>query len=426
MTRAIEPNLWHTTCRETVPTTAPGGDRSVDLAIIGGGFTGAAAALEAAGRGASVCLLEAQTIGHGGSGRNVGLVNAGLWLPADTIIGHLGKPAGERLIEVLGRAPDMVFGLIERHRIDCEATRNGTLHCAHARAGLADLRARLAQLRARAAPVTLIDAAQTARRTGAPGFAGALFDARAGTIQPLAYARGLARAAAQAGASILEHSRPRRVALQGGAWRCETDAGTVSAKHLLLATNAYHAPTGGLVAGPSVPLHYFQIATAPLPEAARARILPGREGCWDTALVMSSFRLDAAGRLIVGGIGNGDGPGGSVHHAWARRKLGALFPWLAHTTIAHAWTGRIAVTGDHIPRIARIGPGALACYGYSGRGIGPGTVFGTLAARALLDNVPDGLPVAPVTAHRERFVTPRAAWYEIGATLTHAIAARRR
>jgi glycine/D-amino acid oxidase-like deaminating enzyme len=173
-----------------------------------------------------------------------------------------------------------------------------------------------------------------------------------------------------------------------------------------------------------VPVHYCQYATAPLPQPLRDSILPGGEGCWDTALVMSSVRMDKAGRLIIGGIGNGEGPGARVHAAWAARKLAALYPALRGMALTHGWTGRIAMTSDHIPKIVEIGPSAYACFGYSGRGIGPGTVFGTQTARALLEGSADPLPVAPVGRHGETLPTARAAWMESGACLIHAAAAR--
>lgn len=419
-----EPNLWRTTARETF--TAPPLDthRTVDLAIIGGGFTGCAAALQAARDGASVCLLEAQTIGHGGSGRNVGLVNAGLWLPPDTVRAQMGDESGTKLLTTLAEAPSRVFGLIAREAIDCEATRNGTLHLAHAPKGLADLAERHRQGRAMGAPLQLLDATETARRTGSTAFHGALFDPRAGTIQPLSYVRGLARAAAQAGAILHEQSPVQSVTRQADLWHVTSGPRTLRARRLLIATNAYHLNLGPALRPAYVPVHYCQYATDPLPPALLDTILLGGEGCWDTALVMSSVRRDLAGRLIIGGIGNGTGPGARVHAAWARRKLAALYPALKDTPLTHGWTGRIAMTGDHIPKIVAFGPDAYAIFGYSGRGIGPGTVFGTQAAQALLSGSDDLLPLAPLRQHRETAPAAQAAYFETGACLTHALSDR--
>lgn len=419
-----EPNLWRTTARENFSAQPLDRNRTIDLAVIGGGFTGCAAALQAARQGASVCLLEAATIGHGGSGRNVGLVNAGLWLPPDTIRAQLGETVGTRLLTTLAEAPSRVFALIDREAIDCEATRNGTLHLAHAPKGVADLTERHRQGRAMGAPLELLDAQETARRTGSTAFHGALFDPRAGTIQPLSYVRGIARAATQAGATLHEQSPVQSVTRQGNVWHITSGPHTLRARRLLVATNAYHLHLGPAFRPGFVPVHYCQYATDPLPPALLDTILPGGEGCWDTALVMSSVRRDRDGRLIIGGIGNGSGHGAQVHAAWARRKLTAIYPALKDTLLTQGWTGRIAMTGDHIPKIVAFGPDAYAIFGYSGRGIGPGTVFGTEAARALLSGREDALPLAPIRQHREAAPAAQAAWYETGACLTHAVAAR--
>lgn len=417
-------NLWHATCAER-PDVAPlAQDLTVDLAVIGGGFTGCSAALEAARQGASVCLLEAETIGHGGSGRNVGLVNAGLWLPPEDVIAQMGRDAGLRLISALAKAPAQVFDLIQRESIACEPTRAGTLHLAHSANGYRDLMSRHQQGVRLGAPVSLLDTAETARRTGSAIFHGALLDPRAGTVQPLGYVRGLARAALASGAQLHVHSPVRALSYDQGRWRLEVNGRTVKARALLMATNAYHLGIKDPFQPEFVTVHYCQFATEPLSKAQRMSILPNGEGCWDTALVMSSLRMDGAGRLILGGIGNGDGFGGALHSGWAARKLATLFPDLARHRFTHGWSGRIAMTQDHIPKIVQFGPRALACFGYSGRGIGPGTVFGQASARALLLDSYDALPVAPVTTHSERFVPARSLFYETGAALVHAIAAR--
>lgn len=414
-------NLWHSSAPPMGPTPPLTQDGSYDLVVIGGGFTGTAAALEAARRGARVALLEAEHLGHGGSGRNVGLVNAGLWVPPEEVVALMGEAPGHRLMGCLAQGPATVWQIIAREGIDCEATPNGTLHLAHSPKGLADLQDRHRQGRALGWPVVLLDAAETARRTGSTAFHGALFDPRAGTIQPLSYARGLAAAALRAGAALHEGTRVSRVRREGGDWVITANGHTLRARSLLLATNAYF---DGLDLGyrpEFVAVSYFQMATAPMTDRQRADILSGGEGCWDTALVMSSFRTDQAGRIILGAIGNLEGPGRALHAGWARRKLARVWPQLAGLPFEHGWRGRIAMTGDHIPKIVAFGPDAFAVFGYSGRGICPGTLFGTSAAAALLDRKAEGLPVAPVPAHHERFAAVQEAWYETGAILTHAM-----
>jgi glycine/D-amino acid oxidase-like deaminating enzyme len=413
-------NLWRAQRHTGYPRFA--GDIQTELLIVGGGFTGCSAALEAARSGADVTLLDANSIGHGGSGRNVGLVNAGMWVPPEEIIQILGQTEGMRMIDALAVAPDKVFTLIEQENIECEATRNGTLHLAHAPSGLRNLQDRLRQGNQIGAPLQLLDATETRRRTGSSVFHGSLFDPRAGTVQPLAYCRGLAKAAHAAGAGIYQESPVQKITREGTEWLVSANGHTVRAKHLLLATNGYHQLVEGLPSPQFVTVHYSQFATAPLTEQQRERILPGGEGCWDTALVMSSVRVNEEGRLVIGGIGNVDGPGHQIHTRWAARKLAQFYPELAGMPFEYAWQGQIAMTKDHLPKVLSIGPNALSVFGYSGRGIGPGTVYGAQAVRALLFGEEDGLPSAVISRpHRESFTGLRAAYYETGAILTHAL-----
>ena len=418
-------NLWQATARERVSFPPLAGDHEADLAVIGGGFTGCSAALRAAERGGRVVLLEAETIGHGGSGRNVGLVNAGLWLAPDDIAALLGPSEAARLDDALGAAPDRVFALIDRYAIDCEATRAGTLHCAHSPAGLRILQRRHRQLEARGAPVTLLSAEETAARTGTGRYFGALQDARAGTIQPLAYCAGLARAAAGLGASMHEASKVRAVRREGGQWLVSTAGGTVRAKAVLRAVNAYGTAPDDAGTPAFTPVDDFQVATAPLAAAEGAAILPGGEGCWDTARVMSSLRRDRAGRLIIGGIGGLSSAAAKLHLDWSRRKIARLFPQLADCALEYAWHGRIAMTADHIPKIVGAGPNHLSVFGYSGRGIGPGTVFGARAADMLLGSGADVLPLRMIEAYGQTLPAARGLLIELGAAAFHAIDSRR-
>lgn len=137
---------------------------------------------------------------------------------------------------------------------------------------------------------------------------------------------------------------------------------------------------------------------------------------------MSSFRLDAADRMIFGALGNLDGPGGHAHRRWARRKLWALFPQLSGIPFECEWTGRIAMTSTYLPRVQSLGEGAVTLFGYSGRGIAPGTVFGRAAADWATDT--GGFPVPVTPPIPEARAALKAAWYETGAVLTHLTDAR--
>ncbi|WP_431858040.1 NAD(P)/FAD-dependent oxidoreductase [Azospirillum sp.] len=417
--------LWERSA-PPAPVTAPlAGEVAVDVAVVGAGFTGLSAALHLAEAGAKVAVLEGVEIGYGGSGRNVGLVNAGLWIMPDELPRLLGATHGQRLLDLLGDAPSAVFDLVERHGIACEAVRRGTLHCAVGRGGLDELRERVRQWRARGAPVHLLGAEETARRTGTTGYAGSLLDERAGTIQPLAYARGLAAAAIAAGAAIHTASPVVAVSDEGAAWRLRTPGGTVRAAWVIVATNAYTSAVWPEVRSELVHLPYFNLATQPLGEDLARSILPERQGAWDTREVLSSFRLDRQGRLVFGSVGALRGSGRAIHRDWGRRALAKLFPQLRGVAFETEWYGQIGMTADHAPRFHRLGRQVVSFSGYNGRGIAPGTVFGRCLAQLLLGSLPEsGLPLPVSDPMPARHRAAKELYYEAGAQLAHLAGAR--
>ena len=413
-------NLWQESSKENI-SFEPLKDSVVsDLAIIGGGYTGCSAALATAKKGLSVALID-QKIGYGGSGRNVGLVNAGLWLHPKKVEKILGAEAGVKLNNALASAPDLVFGLINENEINCSANRSGTLHCAHSQKGLVDIELRFKQLSEKGAELELLDRNETQQRTGSSSFFSSLLNKKAGTINPLDYCQGLARAAHSQGASIYESTLATKIQSSNNHWMVETSQGSIKAKMLLIATNAYQQPITGIKSSEYTSVQYFQVATEPLPEKISKMILPNGEGCWDTASVMSSFRLDESNRFIIGGVGNLDHIASKIHTKWAKRKMESLFPMLKNIPIKYSWHGRIAMTNSHIPKIVKLGDNAYSIYGYSGRGIGPGTYFGKAVAECLLNNDEDYLPVSPVNHNQELFRSIKSKAFELGATARHLI-----
>lgn len=418
------PNLWHATAPAAPETQPLADDITVDVAVIGGGFTGLSAALHLAEKGASVAVAEAMTIGFGGSGRNVGLVNAGMWTKPDDLIATLGVDTGTRLLTELGNGPSLVYDLVEKHEMDCEAVRNGTLHMAVGQDGVTEIRSREAQWKKFGAPVEVLSADQAKRLTGADGFDGALLDRRAGTIQPLAYARGLARAALEAGARIYTETPLLSAEQKAGVWHLTTPAGTIRAKSVILATNAY----GGLIERTPWTRHieeltilpYFQFATAPLSDNVARSILPERQGCWDTGMVMTSFRMDRQNRMIFGSIGRLDTIAKGTHEAFVKRSLHTLFPQLGDVALEYWWDGRIGMTTNNLPQLHVMAPNVISISGYNGRGIAPGTVFGRALANHVLGE-PNALPLAETPIRPDPWRGLKSAFYRAGAQAKHFI-----
>ncbi|SFB53815.1 Glycine/D-amino acid oxidase [Rhizobium sp. NFR07] len=412
--------LWERTA-PPAPVTAPlEGSVSADVVIVGGGYTGLSAALHLAERGANVVLLEATEIGFGGAGRNVGLINAGMWVMPDDFPKELGDHYGERALDLLGNGPYLVRELIEKHGIACELETSGTLHCAVGPEGITELEDRARQWQKRGAPVTILDAAETERRIGTKAYTGSLLDMRAGTLQPLAYARGLAHAAVKAGAKLHTGSPVIGTGEANGRKTVTTARGEVSADWIIVATDAYSTGPWSEVRREQVHLPYFNLATKPLSANLRRSILPNSEGCWDTKEILSSFRMDQAGRLVFGSVGALRGTGIAVHKAWARRSLKRLFPQLGDVEFEAEWYGKIGMTDNALPRFHKFGKNVIGFSGYNGRGISPGTNFGKVLARHILGEITEQDLPLPLTEVKEQgFRTAREAYYEAGAQIAH-------
>ena len=396
MTAAKPISLWDTSAEEKEPVERAWQDERLDVAIVGGGFTGLSTALFSAEKGLSVRVLEAEQIGHGGSGRNAGMVNPGIWLPPADVRKALGPDYGPRFIDWFGNGPQMVFDLIEKFQIRCEATRNGSIHAAHAPSGVKELEARWKEWDALGCPVELLSRDKVSEMIGTRAFHGGLLDHRAGSINPMGYCRGLARAAIAAGAQINTGVRVTGLRKDGGGWLVETSKGKVRAKAVVLGTNAYTDELWPGLAKTYTPIHYFQLATEPLGEKT-AHILPGRQPIWTTGQIMFSLRRDAFDRIIVGSMGRIFGSKDSgISKRFASKRLARLFPELGPVTFEEAWYGQIAMTPDHLPRIHVLDEGLYTPIGYNGRGITTGTIFGEAISGLLTGMDARELPM-PVT-----------------------------
>lgn len=412
--------LWEQLTPQRPKAEALAGELKVDVCVIGAGFTGLSTALHLLEQGKRVCILEAHETGHGGSGRNVGLVNAGMWIAPDDVEAGLGQAVGSKLVKEMGNAPSVVFGLIDKYAIDCQLQRQGTLHMAHNAAGTADLESRCAQWERRGAPVEIIRGAACHAATGTKRIDAALLDRRAGTLNPMAYVSGLAKALVGLGGLLYHHSPVTRLEKQGADWLVSTPQGVVTAEKVVLASNAYTEGEWTELRRNFFAGSYYQVASVPLKGAAADTILPGGEGSWDTRQVLSSIRRDADGRLLLGSLGSAANKPLWLVRAWADRIQQFYFPQLGKVEWQSTWTGTIAFTPDHLMRLFEPAPGLVAVTGYNGRGVTTGTVVGRAFANYLLTDSRDALPMPFQPMDGISAPGLRSGLYELGFSLYHA------
>ena len=352
------------------------GEAKADILIIGGGIAGVSAALRAVELGADVMLLEANEIGWGASSRNGGHVAPATKLTPQEVERRYGPVYGPRLNEASENGPDLVFELTERHKIDASVVRSGNLIAIHTETALKGLEARARYLQQRGRPVQILDRQQAAKVTGSNFYLGAYRDDRGGTINPLAYVRGLARAAVAGGARIHERSKVIRLKKSASGWTAETVGGTVTARHVLICTNAYTDNLWPGLRQTIIPVRTYQLGSTPLPEAVQKTILPGREGMTDTRRLLSGIRMKSDGRLHFGGIGALFGPEKGLDETKALGRLIEVFPQANQAKVDFWWSGWMAMSISNAWQLHELAHGVVTALGCNGRGVAIATFLG--------------------------------------------------
>ncbi len=404
------PSLW-------TATAAPGsayppleGEHRADVCIIGGGFTGLSAALHLAEGGASVAVLEAGELGSGASGRSGGQVIPGLKLDPSELQAVFGPERGAHLTELVGGAAEFVFDLVRRHRIECEARQDGWIKACHSEGALRAAARTAREWSRRGAAVEEIDRGRIAELLGTDAYLGGFVDHRGGLVQPLSYTRGLARAADQAGARIHERSLASTPRRSGGQWLVTTSRGSVRASQIIIGTNGYTDLGGPDGPWPTlvrtvVPVYSYIAATRPLSDDLRRTILPKGQAVSDSRRLLRYFRLDPAGRLVMGGRGRTRESADRSDYSNIIASAVALYAQLRESDWEFVWGGKVALTLDHLPHLHELADGVHAALGYNGRGVAMATVMGKVLADRVQgrgDAVFPESPLRPVPFHRWR------------------------
>lgn len=411
-------SLWAATATPALETPPLTDTRHVDVAVIGGGFTGLSTALHLAERGVDVCVLEASEPGWGASGRNGGQVNPTVKHDPDDLVRLYGA-AAEPLIEMVNHSADDVFGLVEKYRIDCHPVRRGWMQMSYAPQAVQAMHARALQWQRRGVPVEMLDRSGVAARLGTHAFAGGWVDLRAGSVHPLSYVRGLARAATSQGATLHGHTLATGLERREGRWHVQTAAGAeVIADRVVIGTNGYTGPLWPGLEATVIAANSFIVATPPLSGEAARTILADGTTCSTSQRLLLYARRDHQGRLLLGGRGSFATPQSADDYRHLERAMRLLFPAIADIGHTFRWSGRVAITLDHMPHVHEPAPGLTMALGYNGRGVAMATAMGKHLAAHLTEGRAMPLPVTPIRPiplHflQRLYITAGVAWYSL-------------
>jgi glycine/D-amino acid oxidase-like deaminating enzyme len=391
-------SLYARTAAPALATAALSGDRSVAVCIVGAGFTGLSAALHLAEAGRQAIVIDRNEPGWGASGRNGGQVNPGLKHDPDEIERDFGPALGRRMIALAGGAPAFVFGLIARLKLDCEALCRGTIRAAVSARQLGLVRDAVEQWARRGAPVEFLDRDTARDMIGSDYYAGALLDHRGGSLNPLAYARGLADAALRAGATIVSATPARALHRQAGRWTVETPSGNIFCDHLIIATNGYTDRLWPQLSRTIVPVYSAIAATEPLEPRLSDAILASRPVVYEQTSFHAYYRIDAFGHFLMGAGSPLRDTGDPLDYAHLQNHAVRLFPALTGVSWKFFWNGQIAITADRYPHIHEPAEGVHIGLGYNGRGVAMATLMGRLLAERVCrsDTQAFALPITPI------------------------------
>jgi glycine/D-amino acid oxidase-like deaminating enzyme len=399
------PDLYVGNAPSPPPTQVLHGQRQVAVAVIGAGLTGLSTGLHLAESGIEVAVLEANEVGWGASGRAFGQVVPYLKRGHDAILRRYGPDRGQRVVDAVAAGPKLVFELVDKHSIECSPMRSGLIFAAHSPGGQRDLVRRTQYWQRRGAPIEMLEGARCAATIGSSMYPAASLDRRGGNINPLAYTRGLAHAAAKAGATLYTKTCVRALARHCGRWTIDAGGARLSADNVVIATNAYTNELWPGLSESIIAMRGHGFATEPLSDNVCYTILPERQSLTDTRLLYSGVRILPDGRLHASAYGPSFGAEPKADWRAVAARTRRLFPQLDTVKWQAGWSGWVAMTTDHFPRLHELAPGLFAGLGYNGRGIAAATIMGRDLAMLVRSGRDDETvfpltPLRPLVWHR--------------------------
>ncbi len=400
-------------------------DLDVEVAVIGAGYSGLAAAYALQKRGVECVVLDANPVGWGASGRNGGVVSSKFRLSFPAIHALHGLDTAKRMHRLAHEGVRVVESLVgefglERARFE----HTGSLRCAHTERAFASIRAEADWARTTLGDTSMSVQSrdEVTRETGSKGFVGGVLSADAGTILPLEYVRGLARGITRRGVPIYESTPVLEMHRAPGDTHVtlRTPCGTVRAKQVIVATNAYSNLTSATspYQRELVPFRSAMIATERLPAELDARLMVERRSYTETRRMMKWFRK-VDGRMLFGGRDAFGKEGQTTGFDALRRAMIALFPDLADVRVEYRWSGYVGMTFNSLPHVGRSDDATTFCLGYNGAGVAMASLLGQHAAALALGETPElsllaapGLRPVPFHSLRAPGVRLVAAWYQ--------------
>ena len=384
MNRIREENYWWKTGRlPAFPDPPPG---QTEILVVGSGYTGITAAIRLRQAGREVAVIDAKPLGTGASARNGGMVLSGLSADLETIGKRYGLDTACSLHRESVAAVDAVERLVREGDIDCAFRRTGFLYAAFkARHAEALQRTRDFMARHMGHFPEWIPPERIREEIDSPVYHGALLETRDAGLHPGCYIAGLIRMALRLGVGLHENVTALTITRKPGGLTVATDHGQIKADKVVAATNGYTGALTPWIRRRIVPVRSLMIATAPLPEAHIAALIPRGRMIADTKTFLYYFRPSPDGRRILfGGRPRFTGRSLAENARYMRGNLASVLPRLHATAVDCAWWGKLGFTVDHMPHLGHR-DGIYYAAGYCGHGVALATYLGEKLAGMILE-----------------------------------------
>jgi glycine/D-amino acid oxidase-like deaminating enzyme len=417
---------WHTTVQMPDDSNLTPIPEKVDVAIIGGGYTGLSAARTLAKRDVKVAVLEANTIGWGASSRNGGMVLTGLKLGMQSVMKKYGGEIARKLFQCSLKAIDTVEQIIKEENINCGFRRYGHLLTANKPKHFDALKEEVEYMEKEFNHrLSLVPRDEQRTEIGSEIYYGALLDECSGGLNPAQYVAGLAVAAERAGATLHARARVNRLEPRHRADRflLETERGPLSAESVLVATSGYTGNVTKTLQKKVIPIGSFIIATEKLPDELAKQLIPSGRMIFDSMHYLNYFRL-WGNRMIFGGRAAFFPETSNTIQRSAeilRREMIQVYPQLKDTKIDYIWGGTLDFAFDMMAHVGKM-DGIYYSLGYAGHGVAMATYLGKTVAESMMKgNIKEhpfalfGFPSAPLGLYNgfPWFLPFAGAWHKI-------------
>jgi glycine/D-amino acid oxidase-like deaminating enzyme len=380
--------FWH----ETV--AMPGDEdlkplpEKVDVAVIGGGYTGLSAARALAMQGVRTAVLEAETIGWGASSRNGGMVLSGLKLPIRTVIRRYGPEVARQFFQASLDSIDTVEQIVKVEKIECGFSRSGHLLTASKPRHFTAL-VNEAEFMSRefGHNLMVVPKSGLAAEINARVYYGAVVDQVSAGLNPAQYLTGLAQAAARAGASLHPRASVNRLERKTGSFLVHTERGQLKTERIFVATSGYTGHATPRLQRRIIPIGSYIIATERLPDRLSQSLIPNGRMVFDSMHYLNYYRM-YDGRLLFGGrAAFFPETQGTIRKSARilRAEMVRIFPQLREVKVDYVWGGTLDFTFDLMPHLGEM-DGITYCLGYAGHGVAMATYLGQAAASGMLNN----------------------------------------